>query len=331
MRVLVLGGTEFVGRAVVETALATGWDVSTFNRGTTAAPDGVTALHGDRTQPGGLTALQQGSWDVVVDTWSWAPSAVRDCAALLASRVSRYVYVSSRSVYTFPQPAGAGENAPQVDASPDAGDGEYAESKAGAELAVSAAFGERAVFARAGLIIGPYENIGRLPWWLTRIARGGDVLAPGPAALPIQYIDARDLAAWCLSAGASGLLGAYNIVSPPAHATMESLLQACVRVTGSEASLRWLSPEQILAAGIEPWSDLPVWLPPGEMHDTMHRGDVAKALAAGLTCRPVGDTVADTWAWLTSIGGVAPQRPDRPPVGLDPDLEQRLLAAARSR
>ena len=247
---------------------------------------------------------------------------------MLASRVSRYVYVSSRSVYAPGLAAGAAENAPLVEASPDAGDGEYAQSKAGAELAVTAAFGDRAVCARAGLILGPYENIGRLPWWLNRIARGGEVLAPGPADAAIQYIDARDLARWCLSAGASGLAGAYNIVSPAGFATMASVLEACVTATESAATLRWVSPTLLLEAGVEPWSDLPIWLPPGEVHDAMHRGDVSKALAAGLACRPIEDTVADTWSWLHSIGGMAPQRADRPPVGLDPAVEEKLLAAA---
>jgi 2'-hydroxyisoflavone reductase len=327
MRVLVLGGTQFVGRAVVDEALDAGWSVTTFNRGTQPPAEGVTALVGDRTAPGGLAALEEGSWDVVVDTWSWAPSVVRDTAALLASRVGRYVYVSSRSVYATPIPAGAAEDAPLVPSSPDAGEVDYPESKAGAELAITAAFGDRAVFARAGVILGPHENVGRLPWWLTRIARGGEVLAPGPKDSGIQFVDARDLAAWCLNAGASGLSGAYNIVSPAGHATMAELLQACVRVTGSTAELRWLPAEQILAAGIAPWSDLPVWLPPGELHDTMHQGDVSKALAAGLRCRSVEETVADTWAWLQSIGGVAPQRADRPALGLDPELERKVLAS----
>ncbi|WP_157156437.1 NAD-dependent epimerase/dehydratase family protein [Diaminobutyricimonas sp. LJ205] len=330
MRVLVLGGTQFVGRAVVDEALARGWSVTTFNRGTRPATDRVTALVGDRTAPRGLAALEDGSWDVVVDTWSWAPSVVRDSASLLASRAGRYVYVSSRSVYASPLPAGVGEDAAVVQASPDAGDVEYPEAKAGAELAVVASFGDRAVLARPGVILGPHENVGRLPWWLNRIARGGEVLAPGPAGLGIQYIDARDLASWCLTAGASGLHGAYNIVAPVGHATMGSLLEAAVRMTGSRAVLRWVPPEVILAAGIEPWTDLPIWLPPGELHGSFHESDVTKALAAGLHCRPVEETVADTWAWLQSIGGTPPQREDRPAVGLDPELEQRVLASVSS-
>ncbi|TDE60401.1 reductase [Nonomuraea mesophila] len=325
MRLLVLGGTEFVGRAVVEEARALGWDVTTFNRGSRDPMPGVTALRGDRSAPGGLAALERGEWDVVLDTWSRAPSAVRDSAALLAGRASRYVYVSSRSVYELPVPAGADEDAPLVTASPDDGDGDYAKNKAGAELAAVAAFGDRALLVRAGLIVGPYENVGRLPWWLNRIARGGPVLAPEPADLGLQYIDARDLALWSLRAAEQGLGGPYNLVSPPGFTTMGELLETCVKVTGSDAELRWTPQERIFAAGIEPWSDLPIWLP-GELHGFMHGADVSKAVAAGLRPRPVEETVADTWAWLQSIGGVAPMRPDRPVVGLDPEREARVLA-----
>ncbi|MFJ9949516.1 NAD-dependent epimerase/dehydratase family protein [Kitasatospora sp. NPDC091207] len=327
MRLLLLGGTEFVGRAVTEEAPARGWEVTVFHRGTHAPPAGVRALHGDRTAGGGLAALAEGEWDAVVDTWSGAPSAVRDSARLLAARVGRYAYVSSRSVYAYPTPAGADESAPVVEGSPDAGDVPYPQAKRGGELALLDAFDDRALLVRAGLILGPYENVGRLPWWLGRIARGGPVLAPGPRDLPVRYIDARDLAGWTLDALVAGLGGAYDLVSPQGHATMGELLAACVRATGSDARLRWTEPGPILAAGIEPWSDLPVWVPPGELHATVHGSDVGRAVAAGLRCRPVAETVADTWAWLRSIGGTAPQRPDRPVVGLDAEREAKLLGA----
>jgi nucleoside-diphosphate-sugar epimerase len=315
-----------VGPAFVDDALSRGWSVSVFNRGTREAPAGVTVLRGDRTAPGGLAALERGEWDIVVDTWSWAPSAVRDTAALLAGRAGRYVYVSSRSVYVLPTPADAAEDAPMVEATPDDGDDvEYARLKAGGELAATAAFGDRALLVRAGLILGPHEDIGRLPWWLNRIARGGPVLAPGPADADLQYVDARDLARWSLTAAERGLGGPYNLVSPSGHTTMRELLEACVAVTGSAAELRWTDPEPILAAGVQPWTDLPVWLPPGELYDSLHRADVSKAVAAGLRCRPVTETVADTWAWLRELGGAAPIRPDRPHVGLAAEAEAALL------
>jgi 2'-hydroxyisoflavone reductase len=332
MRLLILGGTEFVGRAVAEDALARGWDVTVLHRGTKPSPPGATALHGDRTAPDGLAALAGGSWDLVVDTWSGVPAVVRESARLLAPRAGHYTYISSRSVYVYPTPADLDETGPVVESSPDlTGEVPYAEAKRGGELAALESFGDRALLARAGLIIGPYENIGRLPWWLNRIARGGPVLAPGPRDLPLQYIDARDLAAWTLDAAEAGLSGAYNVVSEPGHTTMGGLLDACVAATGSgsgsgpAAELRWTDPEPILAAGVEPWTQLPIWLPPGELHDMMHRGDVSKALAAGLSCRPVAETVADTWSWLRARGGEAPQRPDRPQVGLDPETEDKVL------
>jgi nucleoside-diphosphate-sugar epimerase len=328
MRVLVLGGTEFVGQAFVDDALARGWSVTVFNRGTHRPPDGVTALRGDRTAEGGLAALDgQGEWDVVVDTWSWAPTAVRDAARALAGRVDHYVYVSSRSVYAQPRPAGSAEaeGAPLVEASPDDGEVDYARTKAGGELAAVAEFGERALLVRAGLILGPHENIGRLPWWLSRIARGGPVLAPGPADLDLQYIDARDLAAWSLDTAQRGVGGPYDLVSSSGHTTMRELLETCVRVTGSDAELRWTEPATITAAGVQPWMDLPIWVPPGEDYAFFHGADVSKALAAGLRCRPVADTVSDTWSWLRGLDGEPPQRADRPPVGLDPKIETTLL------
>jgi nucleoside-diphosphate-sugar epimerase len=226
-------------------------------------------------------------------------------------------------VYAWPTPPGLDESAPVVEG----GDGDYAAVKRGGELAAEQVFGDRALLARAGLVLGPWENVGRLPWWLLRIARGGDVLAPGPPDLPLQYVDVRDLAAWILDAVAAGLGGPYNVVSPPGHTTTGELLERCVAVTGSSAVLRWAAPEVIEAAGIEPWTQLPVWLPPGEDYDTMHRGDVSKALAAGLRCRPVAETVADTWAWLRSLPGPPPQRPDRPQAGLPADVEARVLAS----
>lgn len=336
MKLLILGGTEFVGRAVTEAALARGWEITVFHRGRHAPPPGVAELLGDRTVEGGLAAIAgvaepadgTYTWDLVVDTWSGAPSAVRDAARLLSGRAARYTYVSSRSVYDYPAPAGLAEDGPLVeDASPDAGgDVPYARAKRGGELAALDAFGDRALLARAGLIIGPWENVGRLPWWLTRIARGGPVLAPGTPDLDLQYIDARDLAAWLLDACGQGLHGPYNLVSRPGHTTMGGLLGACVRATGSDAELRWIDTDRILAAGVEPWTDLPVWLPPGELYDTLHQGDVGKAHATGLRCRPVEETVADTWAWLCELGGTAPQRADRPLKGIDPETEAKLLA-----
>jgi nucleoside-diphosphate-sugar epimerase len=243
----------------------------------------------------------------------------------LAGRVAHYGYVSSRSVYRWPIPLGLDETAPVVDADPASGDdADYAAAKRGAELAVLEAFGDTALLARAGLVLGPYELSGRLPWWLRRLSEGGRVLAPGPVDRPLQLIDARDLAVWLLGGADRGLGGTFNAVSRRGHATMGSLLSAGVAVTGDHAELVWVDPEIVEAAGIAAWTELPIWLPPTGEGAGMHDGDVSRAYAQGLRCRPVAETVADTWSWLQDEG-FPPPRPDRPPVGLDRAREKAVL------
>ena len=329
MRLLVLGGTHHVGRAVVGEALARGDQVTTLTRGVSgpSAP-GALALHADRTDPAALrAALGDATWDAVIDTWSGAPRDVLDAAGLLAGRAGHYGYVSSRSVYQWPPPVGLDESGPVVAADPRSEDaGNYPAAKRGGELADVEGFGaDRTVLARAGLILGPFENVGRMPWWLRRIERGGDVLAPGPADRKLQYIDCRDLARWMLHAADEGICGVFNTVSQPGHATMASLLAAAIEATGSAARLVWVPPEVIEAAGIEPWTELPVWLPPDGEGAGLHAGDVTAVFEAGLTCRAVTQTVADTWAWLQEEGD-PPVLPGRPAHGLDPEKERQVLA-----
>lgn len=321
MRVLVLGGSAFVGRALVQGALDRSADVSVFNRGTRPVPERVTQLTGDRLA-GDLNALAGGEWDVVVDTWSATPSAVADTARLLSGRAGAYVYVSSGSVYRFPSPAGSDERFELVEVDAAQGATDYAGNKRGGELAAET-FDGPTVLARAGLVLGPWSNVGRLQWWLDRIAKGGDVLAPGPPDNSIQAIDNRDLAGWCLDAGAAALDGAYNLVSPMGRWTMQDLLEACVDVTASDAVLRWAEPDVIEAAGIEAWTDLPVWLPPGEIHDAMHMVDTSKAQSAGLVTRDLRQTVEDTWTWLRDVG--APELRSDLSHGLAPDIEASVL------
>ncbi|MEU4689310.1 NAD-dependent epimerase/dehydratase family protein [Actinoplanes sp. NPDC023714] len=325
MRILVLGGSGFVGRAVADDAIARGHDVTVLNRGTRDPVPGATLLVGDRTAPGGLAALGSGTWDAVVDTWSADGAVVGAAAAALSGRAGHYTYVSSRSVYHYDETGAAPpltEDAPLV-AADDPG---YAGDKLRGEHG-AARFAGPVLLARAGLILGPREDVGRLPWWLSRLARGGPVVAPGPPDLPLQYIDARDLAAFVLDAAAAGLGGPCNVVGRSGDATMGSLLATACAVTGDRAQLRWIAPDVLERAGAEPWTELPIWLPPGPLHAFMHRGDVTRALAAGLRCRPLAATVADTWAWMTSLGGPIPQRADRARAGLPADKEARLLAA----
>lgn len=326
MKLLVLGGTRFVGRAVVAEALDRGWQVSAIHRGRTGRlPDGVDARFADRSDPDALAAaMGDDSWDAIVDTWSGAPRIATLAASLLRGRARRYGYVSTTSVYVWGRHHG--EGSALVDGDPDATDGDYAAIKRGSELGILAAF-PNALIARPGLILGPHEDIGRLPWWLRRIAAGGRVVAPGDPARPLQYVDARDLASWLLSGLANGRSGPVDVISPSGHATTASLLQACIDATGSAAELVWIDQDRLAAAGVEPWTQLPCWVPTTGEFAGFLEADTTLAARTGLRCRPVAETVADTWAWLQADGFPA-QRSDRPVHGLPVELEARLLAVA---
>ena len=323
MRLLVLGGTRFVGRAVVDAALERGWDVDAVHRGVTGRlTDGARTLRVDRTDPAALSAaLGDGRWDAVLDTWAGAPRVAAVAAELLADRTGRAAYVSSRSVYAAPQP-GSDESAPVVDGDPAGEQVAYDVDKRGGELAWLAAV-PGTLLLRAGLVLGPHEDIGRLPWWLDRISRGGRVVAPGRPDRTLQLVDARDLAAFALDGLEQGLSGAYDVVSLPGHTTTLELLEACVEATGSDAELVWVDEDALDAAGVQPWTQLPCWVPESGQLDALVTGDTRRAHAAGLVCRPVEQTVADTWAWVQR-DGVPRGRPGREP-GLPPELERALL------
>ncbi len=238
MRLLVLGGTHHVGRAFVEEALARGDRVTTLTTGRSGPPaEGAEARHADRLDPAAMAAaLGDDTWDAVVDTWSHAPVAVQTSARLLSGRVGHYTYISSRSVYSWPLATGADESAPVVDGDPASDDAsDYAAAKRGGELAVLKEYDGPSLHVRAGLVLGPYENVGRLPFWLNRIAAGGRVPCPGPFDRPLQYVDARDIARWVLDAAGRGVDGPFNTVSRPGHTTIGALLEECRRVTGSAA------------------------------------------------------------------------------------------------
>jgi nucleoside-diphosphate-sugar epimerase len=324
MRLLVLGGTRFVGRAVIEDALVRGWDVTAVHRGITGAmPAGVVELRADRTVPGELArAIGEQTWDVALDTWDGSPRVATEAAALLAGRVGSYGYVSSGSVYVWG--SHVDETSPVVDGDPQAEEGEYSALKRGAELGVLAAF-PGALLARAGLILGPYEDIGRLPWWLHRIASGPAVVAPGRPTRPLQYVDVRDLADWLLTGLDRGLSGPVDVISWSGHATTEQLLRACLAATGSAAELVWVSEQKLADGGAEPWTHLPCWVPEHGEFAGFLEVDTTKAATTGLQCRPIGDTVTDTWTWLQR-DGLPPQRSDRDVHGLPTDLEQQLLS-----
>ena len=332
MRLLVLGGSAFVGRVVVTAAIDRGWSVTTFNRGRTPWTHPQTRhLVGDRLRLADVEQVNQGRWDAVVDTWAGAPRAVRDSAELLAGRTDRYLYVSSRAVYTSPTPAGLDETHPTAAASPNAADTDYASNKRGAERAVEAVYGDRAVLARAGLILGPHEDTGRLPYWLLRMARGGQVLAPGPPDQPVQYIDVRDLAVWLLAATDGPVSGPVNLVTPAEHATMADLLGAAMVATGGAAELIWVDPDAIQNTPIDRWTELPGWIPPGPEFAGLRSTNTDRARSSGLRCRPVDQTVADTWAWMTAAGPTPAAPPAALRLGLDPVKEQAALTEWRNR
>lgn len=329
MRLLVLGGSNFVGRTVVTAAVGHGWEVTTFSRGRAQwRHPGARHMLGDRTGPD-LAELRTGHWDAVVDTWAGAPRVVRDSAAALADGIDRYVFVSSRAVYAQPLPRGLDESHPTVNGSPDADAAFYGVDKRGGERAVLGAVGDRAILARAGLILGPHEDVGRLPFWLHRVAGGGRILAPGPADLPWRFIDVRDLAEWILTAIAAGRSGPYNLVAPLGHATMGSMFSEMVEVTGSDAEAVWIDHDAIERAGIVRYDAFPGWVPPEEELEGLIWTDVFRATEAGLACRPSIETVADTWTWVQSAGGVIPRHPDHPHA-LDSALESRLIASLLS-
>ena len=325
MRLLVLGGTRFVGRAVVQEALARGWDVTAVHRGVSGTPPtGATSLLADRAAPGALRrVLDEGSWDLVVDTWDGAPRVATEAAQLLRGRVQRYGYVSSMSVYAWG--SHVDESSPLVTGDAGADGGEYPALKRGAELGVLSAHPD-ALLARAGLILGPYEDIGRLPWWLQRISRGGRVIAPGRPDRPLQYVDVRDFASWLLSALTHDVVGSVDVASRSGHATTEQLLQACVHATASSAELVWVGEAALQAHGAEPFTQLPCWVPEAGEFAGFLEADTSRAAGTGLVCRPVIDTVTDTWRWIER-DGTPPQRPDRDVHGLPATLEQQILAS----
>jgi 2'-hydroxyisoflavone reductase len=335
MKLLVLGGTRFVGRAILADAIARGADVTVVSRGESGQPPPeVTWLRADRTDTDtdALRPLVATSWDAVIDTWDGAASAVATSAALLADSAAWYGYVSSRSAYRWPLPAGSDESAPLVDPDPDGG---YPAAKRGAELAVLEHFADRSLLARAGLIVGPYEDTGRLTWWLRRAAAGGSMVAPEPAEQIWQLIDVRDLAGFVLDAAASATSGPFNVVSPRSERfTTRRIVEACVEVTDAHTMPVWVSEQVLQRAGVAEWDDLPGWVPPDSDAAGMHDCDTSAAVAAGLTCRPIETTVSDTWDWMQTLP-VRDRRPLRaglPSRGLSAEQEQAIwwLTPARA-
>lgn len=328
MRLLVLGGTLFLGRHVATAALERGHDVGTFTRGLTGTPpDGVRDLHGDRNDPSALSAAL-GDWrpDLVVDTSCQTRAAARNAAAALKegalAGVRGYAFVSSLNAYSGwpPGPIGREDDEPVWTTDDD----DYGPNKAYAEREIGAALRQGFLTARAGLIVGPHDPIHRLGWWLERIARGGRVVVPAEGlGQPIALVDARDLAGWLVDMAERGGTGAVNATGPAGMTTVEGLLDLCRAVTGSEAEFVPVPEATLVEAGVEPWVHLPLWLP-ADVARTAWDVDTGRARELGLPSRPLVETVTDLWAWQRSS-----ERPllwdGRPEPGLPLHLEAHLL------
>lgn len=321
MRILVLGGTQFVGRALVEAALATGDEITLFHRGQTNPDLFPEAEHvlGDR--DGGLAALDGRTWDACIDVSGYLPRLVGDAATALRDRLERYVYVSTISVYadlSVPRDE-SGPLATITDETTEEITGEtYGALKALGERAVTETFGARAAIVRPGFVIGPYDHTGRFPWWAHRAARGGEMIVPASIARAFQAIDTRDLADFLLIAARAPLTGVFNATGPVPPVTMLDLVEAAASASDTDLNVEVVEDTFLTEQGIEAelplWADDPLWV-------AWAKVEVGKAIAAGLRFRPIDDTVAATLAHTELV----------PSIGLEPEREAELLAAWHAR
>jgi 2'-hydroxyisoflavone reductase len=340
MKLLILGGTIFLGRHLVEAALEQGHDVTLFNRGLHGAdlyPD-VEKLQGNRQSD--LTALQGRQWDAVIDTNGFVPSHVRSSTQILAHTTPLYTFISSISVYADLSHVDVDETAPvetltqeQLEEAEQivppmqgtiarAYGASYGALKALCEQAAEETIPGRVLTIRPGIIVGPYDYSDRFTYWVHRIARGGEVLAPGRPDRHVQIIDARDLAEWIIRMLEAQQTGTYNATGPEKQLTMQQILETCKSVSGSNARFTWLNDTFLLEAGAVPWSQVPLWLPETDDAVGLNTMSLKKVLATGLTFRPLAQTAQDTLAWDR-------QRPEEVQwqAGLNTDDEARFLQA----
>jgi 2'-hydroxyisoflavone reductase len=335
MKLLIIGGTKFVGRHLVAAALDRGHEVTLFNRGSQSSPFAdVETIRGDRNRD--LDKLQGRRWDAVIDTCGYLPRAVRAAAETLAKSVERYVYISSQSAYADVSVAGVDETAPlrtltdeqleRAYAMDTSGQPSYAELygglKALCEQSAEQTMPHRVLIVRPGLIVGPHDYTDRFTFWVLRVARGGEVLAPGRPARPVQLIDARDLAEWIVSMIERGATGTYNANRSPNTLTMQNVLDECKSISGSDAHFTWASEAFLREETVAAWSEMPLWLPEEapQLAGFMFV-NCDKALADGLRIRPLCDTVRDTLAWARDA-----LRDTALKAGMHAEREQTLLA-----
>ena len=325
MNLLVLGGTAFVGRRIVEAAIARGHDVTIFTRGRTNPgifPE-VEHLRGDREVD--LSPLDGRRFDAAIDTSGYLPRVVRASAEALSDKVERYVFVSTLSVYDSASRLDE-STATQVASDPESEDitADYGPLKVLCEREVTRIFPDASLVVRPGLVVGRYDYTGRFAYWPRRVAEGGEVLAPGRPDSRLWLIDGADLADWMVSMIERGMTGVYNAVGPSEPLTMEQLLHACRRVTNSDATFTWADDAFLLRHGVIPYTELPLWVP--EIDGGYPFVDSSKAEAAGLTFRPIADTVRDALDWESlDAGGPSSYGLGRTPAGLLARRERALL------
>jgi 2'-hydroxyisoflavone reductase len=330
LKLLILGGTRFLGPALVAAARARGHTLTLFNRGKTNPgrfPD-LEQLHGDR--DGKLEALAGRRWDAVIDDSGYVPRHVRDSARLLAPQVGYYLFVSTVSVY-------ADTSKPVDERSPLAtlkeptekvSDGSYGALKALCEKEAEAAFPGRAGIVRPGLIVGPDDPTDRFTYWPLRVSRGGEVLAPGAASDPILYIDVRDLASWMIALAEKHVSGTFNALGPAGALGMGPFLDGIKQGVRGDARFTWVDTAFLDKHNVQPWSDMPVWVPPVGEGAYMGRISRARAVQAGLTFRPVAETARDTLAWWNELPA---ERRAKLRAGLPTEREREVLAAWHAR
>ena len=332
LRILILGGTRFLGVAQVQYALARGHTVTLFNRGRTNThlfPE-VEKLRGDRNDD--LTALQGREWDVVIDNSASVPRWVEQSAGLLRNSANQYIYVSSLSVIADNSIIGSDETTavkqlddPTVE---QVTGGRYGGMKALCEQRAQEAFGDRAMVVRPGLIVGPMDNTDRFTYWPIRIDRGGEVMAPGNPTHHVQIIDVRDLASWMVRMGEDNASGVYNASGPASPMSMAEMLYGIRAATSANVSFTWVNADFLEQHEVRPWSHMPTWRPPREGMQGFSRVNCSKAIAAGLTFRPLAETASDTITWFKTLPA---ERQSEMGAGLSAEREVEVLAAWQAR
>lgn len=301
LKILILGGTGFLGPHQVEVALGRGHQVTLFNRGKTAPQmfPQVEKLTGDR--DGDLSALAGRQWDAVIDNSGNIPRWVQSAAAVLQGQVGHYLYVSSISAYADQSVVGLKETAPLQQISEAEAEqvtsANYGGVKALCEQRTRESFPQSFTIARTGLIVGPGDPTDRFTYWPARVHEGGTILAPGRPQDPIQCIDARDVAQWMILALEQKHLGIYNITGPRQPLTIGAFLEGVQGTVNSDCTFTWVDADFLQKNGVTPWGDMPLWVPPGSNIAGLTTVDIARALQAGLSFRPMELTVQDSLAW----------------------------------